>query len=1072
MKHSQIQRAGSFRALSALLLAIILILPCLVTVSAASYTTGTYKPSSWEGLNIRSGASSSYAKVGAIASGTTFTVTRVSGNWGYTTCNNRSGWVCLDYATLISSSNNTPNYSSTSGNTSLESFYKELNKFKNKYPHGSIYVDNSSKTGGYQCFGFANEIGVDIFGSYPTSYMSATYVNSTWTVTYGGHAVDSLCVGDIVRYHYHSIFITQIVGDTIYYCEAQGNNGNLVQWDKSISKGELKQLVSAKLTHSGATTTGWVAHCKNGLSYDASQTQSFYIDANGYVNGEEKKSLNGYVTFDVYVNGSCVKSGVGDFYLQYPNGTTYEIRNIKAANGYDYISGSALSGTINGAHAYPTLTLITKKIEIPKIDSSISSTVEIPGIHYVTEEPTDTVGVPSGYYEQIPSGQSADNYVATTLYRYRDKSENPEYGNWSEVKYSSSAVTESDTVSLVSATKYYNYYHYCRQVYGGYSNNVDSIPYGTGGHYHTKKSTVEMTPSNIPDKGGKILYGGETEFACEMNQRVWAQADPFITYEYAYKIRSKTIKTVYTSWSEWQASVANATNREIENKTFYRYQPKKYTVAYDANGGANAPAAQEKIHGTNVAVSTVAPQRDGYSFMGWALTASSDTVSYNAGAVYASNQNATLYAVWAPNTYTVSYDGNGGSDVPMSQEKVHGKALTLSDHTPSRDGYTFIGWSSAIDGDAEYVSGSSYDADRAITLYALWQQDEIESYYIIYNANGGDNAPITQTKTNGEDIALSAEVPTRNGYRFVGWAIKGSNKVSFQPNDSYTEDKTLYLYAVWEANTYTVTYDANGGTYAPQSQNKLHGEALTLSSAEPHRDGYLFVGWALNSSDIAAMYFAGDVFEENTSAVLYAVWEKVQIEEDNKTENVEFPFTDVPEDAWYRKDVENAHNKGIINGKSEQRYAPTDNITYAECVKLACTIYQLYYNGEVNLTNGSELWYSTYMEYALKNRIIRNDYSSVANEYISRKEFVNIFYGALPLTEFVEINTVVDNALPDVKIGDTHFNEIYTFYRAGILTGNDEKGTFKPNSNIRRNEVAAIVTRMLDSGARRRFEAK
>lgn len=75
--------------------------------STSSYSTGTYKSSEWDGLNMRSGAATSYSKVGTIASGTNFVVTKISGNWGYTTCNGKSGWVCLDYATYVSSSTTT-----------------------------------------------------------------------------------------------------------------------------------------------------------------------------------------------------------------------------------------------------------------------------------------------------------------------------------------------------------------------------------------------------------------------------------------------------------------------------------------------------------------------------------------------------------------------------------------------------------------------------------------------------------------------------------------------------------------------------------------------------------------------------------------------------------------------------------------------------------------------------------------------------------------------------------------------------------------------------------------------------
>jgi len=362
----------------------------------------------------------------------------------------------------------------------------------------------------------------------------------------------------------------------------------------------------------------------------------------------------------------------------------------------------------------------------------------------------------------------------------------------------------------------------------------------------------------------------------------------------------------------------------------------------------------------------------------------------------------------------------------------------------------------------------------------LWQEEENEVYYIIYNANGGKNAPSMQTKNEDEDITISEVVPTREGYTFDGWAVGNDDTVVYSSEDTYKENKTLYLHAVWTANTYTISYNTNGGVGAPRNQTKIHDEDIVLSTVEPEKEDCVFIGWSDDPYAEYAKYYAEDTFTKNSDTVLYAVWEEI-IEEDESDEEAdddknqsqkEIPFEDVPEDAWYRKDVENAYKNGLINGKSEKRYAPKDNMTYAEAIKLACTIYQLYYDGEVTLTNGSDVWYSTYMDYALENRIVRTDYSSVANEYVTRKEFVNIFYGALPLKEFAKINNVEDNIIPDVKIGDAYSGEIYTFYRAGILTGNDVKGTFKPDSNISRSEVAAIVTRMLDSGARKKIDIR
>lgn len=86
------------------------------------------------------------------------------------------------------------------------------------------------------------------------------------------------------------------------------------------------------------------------------------------------------------------------------------------------------------------------------------------------------------------------------------------------------------------------------------------------------------------------------------------------------------------------------------------------------------------------------------------------------------------------------------------------------------------------------------------------------------------------------------------------------------------------------------------------------------------------------------------------------------------------------------------------------------------------------------------------------------------NASITRAEFVHIFHGAE--STYKAINQVADDAIPDVKTGDTFASEIYEFYRAGILTGSDAKGTFHSASSIKRSEVSAILVRMFDTASR------
>jgi uncharacterized repeat protein (TIGR02543 family) len=147
------------------------------------------------------------------------------------------------------------------------------------------------------------------------------------------------------------------------------------------------------------------------------------------------------------------------------------------------------------------------------------------------------------------------------------------------------------------------------------------------------------------------------------------------------------------------------------------------------------------------------------------------------------------------------------------------------------------------------------------------------SYTITYNANGGKNAPSSQTKNHDANLTLSTHKPTRTGYSFQGWATSASGSVAYASGALYTGNASLSLYAVWTANTYTVTYNANGGSGAPPNQTKTYGTTLKLSTAKPTRTNYTFLGWATSKSATTAAYAAGENYTTNASVTLYAVWE-------------------------------------------------------------------------------------------------------------------------------------------------------------------------------------------------------
>ncbi len=145
-------------------------------------------------------------------------------------------------------------------------------------------------------------------------------------------------------------------------------------------------------------------------------------------------------------------------------------------------------------------------------------------------------------------------------------------------------------------------------------------------------------------------------------------------------------------------------------------------------------------------------------------------------------------------------------------------------------------------------------------------------YTVAYNANGGSGAPGTQTKVYGTTLKLSSTKPTRSGYTFQGWATSSGGSVAYVAGANYTANAAVTLYAVWQANTYAVNYNANGGSGAPSAQTKTHGIALTLSSTRPTRNGYSFVGWATSAGSTSPSYQPSATYTNNAPVNLYAVW--------------------------------------------------------------------------------------------------------------------------------------------------------------------------------------------------------
>ncbi|RHM34068.1 hypothetical protein DWZ70_14930 [Mediterraneibacter gnavus] len=151
-------------------------------------------------------------------------------------------------------------------------------------------------------------------------------------------------------------------------------------------------------------------------------------------------------------------------------------------------------------------------------------------------------------------------------------------------------------------------------------------------------------------------------------------------------------------------------------------------VYFDANGGSGAPSMMKRHWGEVVYIPTSFPTRSGYTFKGWTKEQGSSTIGYSPGDPIGDDADVTLYAVWSQNvtkTWSIIYNANGGYNTPEKQTANVGQSITVTSSKPTRNGYTFLGWSTwseATEPEIAFTPGYSYKSDYNFTLYAVWKE--------------------------------------------------------------------------------------------------------------------------------------------------------------------------------------------------------------------------------------------------------------------------------------------------------------------------------------------------------------
>lgn len=301
------------------------------------------------------------------------------------------------------------------------------------------------------------------------------------------------------------------------------------------------------------------------------------------------------------------------------------------------------------------------------------------------------------------------------------------------------------------------------------------------------------------------------------------------------------------------------------------------TIKISPSGGGTV-SPNPIIGQENTAISTTATPATGYNFKHWRYNNLSASGEYLESTTNPLNFTVTgkrdVTAVFELKSYTVTWNANGGTVSPTSVSKTHGSTLgTLPTPTRAADAqytYTFKGWFTAATGGTQVSASTTVTGN--VTYYAQWTAT-LRSYTATFNGNGGGTpSPSTITKTYGSELGT---LPTcsRTGYTFLGWYTASSGGSKISTTTKITANVTYY--AQWSINSYTLTYNVNGGNaVSPASKSIQYGSAYgtlpTPTKSSTAEYTYAFAGWFTAASGGTQVTANTTMGAGNTT--IYAHW--------------------------------------------------------------------------------------------------------------------------------------------------------------------------------------------------------
>ena len=264
-----------------------------------------------------------------------------------------------------------------------------------------------------------------------------------------------------------------------------------------------------------------------------------------------------------------------------------------------------------------------------------------------------------------------------------------------------------------------------------------------------------------------------------------------------------------------------------------KWIPNSYPITYYLDGGNNS-SFNPSGYNTGDSITLREPTKKGYTFLGWTYSGVTEPTK---NVVIASGEygNKAYTANWQANEYNLTFNADGGNCDTIEKTAVYDEYVTLP--TANKEGYEFLGW---YDGTTKITSGY-WKTDSDVDLIAKW---ELIPYRIIYTLNGGTNAAMNPENYNIISESFSLEDPVREGYEFLGWTYEGQSAPTKLVSIENGSKGDRAFIANWQAKSFTVGFDANGGECSTDPLEVTYDDHCDLPV--PARVGHTFAGWYYN----------------------------------------------------------------------------------------------------------------------------------------------------------------------------------------------------------------------------------